>query len=483
MKPGTILLAALAALPVRADQAFGLEATSDLLYRQNLMATGPRGFGPPAERPRQVQYGLSLVLNRGPWTGGITLRDLNFYQTAGNATLDRSQTRIYKKYIKFDASHWNLQGGDFNTLLGRGLVLSVIQNPAILKFDTIDGLDARYRSGQLELHGLSGSVTSEDQHQIQRVAGGEVTLEYLRGQRVGLRGCSIQDDRVPPFLPPMGLRQCRSASLSGQDRSGAFSYYAEQGHIQFRDQQPSPFATPVDPRQGDGAYGNLSFHYRAWFLMAEYKDYRNFSNGLNNPPLADRDTEENDLYDGSGRRLYLQYSFPQPDLTLFASGGTYREVHWGPPDQGHDLYAGCKLQDAFDRLDLAWTYGLKTVLYLEKKTDASLTWRFTPLWSLDLTLRDKRNRPPGSTPYEETDLTVQLARSPRFSVYLLQQRSSVAVFDATRMYHGGIRVNLPKGSYLEGSAGRLRGGEVCAGGQCVTLPPFRGWQLMAHLRW
>jgi hypothetical protein len=51
------------------------------------------------------------------------------------------------------------------------------------------------------------------------------------------------------------------------------------------------------------------------------------------------------------------------------------------------------------------------------------------------------------------------------------------------MYYAGLRVNLRKDSYLELSGGRLRGGEVCAGGQCAILPPFRGWKLGAHLRW
>jgi hypothetical protein len=53
------------------------------------------------------------------------------------------------------------------------------------------------------------------------------------------------------------------------------------------------------------------------------------------------------------------------------------------------------------------------VHYLEKRTDATLTWRFTPAWSLGLILRDKRNRP-AAAPWEETDLTLQLACSPRF---------------------------------------------------------------------
>jgi len=478
VRPGALLLAALAGPGFAAPPPVSLAATADLLYRRDLLGAGP--YGVPGDRPGQYQYGLSLVANRGPWAGAVTLRDVDFYQQEPDTTLDRGTTRIYKRYLKYDSGRWSFQAGDFNTLLGRGLVLSVIQNPSILLEDTIDGLDARLRAGRLELHALGGTVTTGQQDQSWRVAGAEATVEYLPDQRLGLRAATIQDGRLPPFMPPVGLRQCRSVSLSGQDRSGSFSYYGELGHMDFRDQSWPPWPVPVDPRQGEGGYGNLSWHRRGWFLMAECKNYKNFDNGLNNPPLADRDTEQTNKYDGAGRRLYAQYSFQEPDLTVFASAGAYREGYGGELDHGNDVYGGFKLQD-FGRLDLAWTYGLRTVQYLEKRTDATLTWRFTPTWSLGLTLRDKRNRP-AADPYEETDLTVQLACSPRFSVYLLQQRASVPVFDATRLYQAGARVNLARGSYLEGAAGRLRGGEVCAGGQCVTLPPFRGWRLAAHLR-
>ena len=451
---------------------FSLETTTDLLYRHDPMAIGAG----------QYQGSLSLVASQGPWTFGLTGRDVNFYQYAQqnpDLTLSRPTAYLYKRYGRYEHGPWILQAGDFNTMFGRGLVLSVIQNPAILQEETVDGGDVRWRGGRLELHALSGSVASEKRDQSRQVEGLEAVVEWSAGQRLGLRACTIQDGQLAPFTPRVGLRQGSSFSVSGTDPGGSVSYYGELGRVEFRDQALPPYPTPVDPRQGRGAYGNLSFHHRAWFLMAEYKDYRNFDTGLNNPPLADRDTEKNDLYDGSGRRLYAQVSLPSPDLTLFLSAGAYRNETW----EGHGLYGGFKLQDGFDRLDLACTYGLKTVQFPEKKTDATLTWRFTPLWSLGLTLRDKRNRPAWSAPYEETDLTLQVARSPRFAVYVLQQRSTVAVFGATRMYNAGIRVNLPKGAYVDLSGGRLRGGEVCAGGQCLTLPPFKGWKLAAHVRW
>jgi len=469
-----LLLAALAASWVRAEEAggFSLQATSDLLWQHNLLATGPAG---PA--PGQYQAALSLVGSRGPWTGGITLRDVNFFRQAPNATLDPPQARIYRAYVKYAPERWSIQAGDFNALVGRGLVLSVVENAAILKEDTIRGAEARWRGGRVETHLLGGTVALEDGSQAWRVAGGEATVEYLEGHRLGIHLSMVQDALLPAFRPPVGLRQCQSASASG--KAGALDYYAEVGRMAFRDQQAPLFPVPVDPRRGRGAYGNLSFHPGAWFLMAEYKNYRNFDNALNNPPLADRDTEKNDLFDGAGRRLFAQYAFRDPDLTVFASAGRYSEE----TSAGHNLYGGFKLQDALGRLDLAWTCGLRTVQYLEQRSDASLTWRFTPLWSLGLTLSDKRNRPPGSDPCQQTDLTAQLARSPKFAVYVIQQRASVPVFDATRLFYGGLRINLARGSDLELSGGRLRGGEVCAGGQCITLPPFKGWKLAARLRW
>lgn len=481
MKPRALALAGLAALGVRAGDGpgFALQATTDLACRRDLMATWPRDSPATGRPPDQFQAVLSLVANQGPWTGGLTVRDVNFYQQNPNLTLERPTASLYRKYIKYSANQWSLQAGDFNTLIGRGLLLSVVENAAILQEKTILGGDARGRFGPVEVHALAGTVTTDDRTQQWRITGGEASVEVFRGNRVGILGSTIEDGRVPLRKPHVGRRQCRSASASGKDLFGTLDYYAELGRMDFLDQPAPFFQMPVDPRHGDGAYGNLSFHPRAWFLMAEYKNYKNFDNALSAPPLADRDTERNDLFRSTGRRIYGQYSFKDPDLTLFLSAGRYRELF----DAGHNVYGGFKVQDAFDRLDLSCTYGQRTVQYQEKRTDAALTWRFTPLWSLGLTLRDQRNRPPWSAPYEETDFTVQVARSPRYAVYVLQQRSTVPVFDATRLFYGGLRVNFRRGSYLDCSGGRLRGGEVCAGGQCITLPPFRGWKLAAHLRW
>ena len=247
--------------------------------------------------------------------------------------------------MRADAGRWTFQAGDFNTILGRGLLLSVIQNPAILQESTIDGGDATGRFGPLEVHALGGSVATETGDQSWRVAGLETSLAFMEGHRVAVRAVEIQDGRRPPFGPPVGLRQGRSVSLAGRDRSGALSYYGEWGHVAFRDRKRPSFPVAVDPREGTGAYGNLSWQRGAWFLMGETKRYENFDDALNTPPLADRETEKNDLHDASGRRIFLQRSFSAPDLTVFLSAGRYREG----TRHGQNLYGGFKLQDGFGR--------------------------------------------------------------------------------------------------------------------------------------
>ncbi|MGA2081969.1 MAG: hypothetical protein ABSH53_15355 [Holophaga sp.] len=269
MRPALALSAVLAGPGTQAAQPrpFSLEATTDLLYDRNLEATGPFSFQLPKPRPKQYQASLSLVAAQGPWTGGLTAWYVNFYQEDPNFTLDRPTATIHRKYLKFDAGPWALQAGDFNTMLGRGLLLSVVQNPPVLKLDTVYGGDARWRSGRLELHGLAGTVTLEDQTQSWRLVGAEASVEYLPGQRLGVAAGNAQDGRLSPFAVPVGLRQGRSVIASGRDPSGSLDYYLERGHLAYRDQQPPPWPLPVDPTQGDATYGNLSFHHRAWYQV------------------------------------------------------------------------------------------------------------------------------------------------------------------------------------------------------------------------
>ncbi|MCE1230147.1 MAG: hypothetical protein LWX11_11760 [Firmicutes bacterium] len=495
-----------------------ISVTNDLLYQRNFEAVGVDG----ARRPNQFQEHLSLFLTWGQWSGGLTVRDVNYYKAYGDTTLDQADASLYRAYAKFVSGGFSVQVGDFNAVLGRGMVLSVVQNDTVLLDWTIRGLDVRYLGKGADFHALMGTVNNHirrlppgtmvsglplaEGFRKWNVAGLEGQIEWMKGNRVGARAALIEDDGTESSLtqtlklvagnpprPNADRRVSESLNLAGNGLWGVFDYYVEAAQTQFRQKQETPWTLPwprpTDPTRGSGLYGNMVFHSGAWMVMAEGKRYRHFNNELNNAPLADRETEKLTMDNSDGLRLYAHYSFRDPDLTLFASAGRCREgdLLSKVVNDGSSVFGGFKLEDWFDRLGASYTYGLKTVhllvgRYLEKRTDASLTYKFTPLWSLDFTLKDRRK-----PNYGEWDLTTQVARSPWGALYFTHQYSSrVETPDNPspwkRMNSGGIRINLKKGSYLDLSGGKMRGGEVCAGGQCVMLPAYRGWKISTHIR-
>ena len=500
---GALLLAGLARAETPAVTAPGpnVAVTNDCLVQEDQLAHGPAYPEDPATRGRQFQEALSVVVDDGAWSGGFTARDVNFYKANASTTLGRPDAALYRVYARYAGDSLSAGAGDFNTLMGRGLILSVVQNDTVLQDWTIRGGQLAWQVDALELRGLAGTVSTNQRlrpngYQTWDVAGLEASVAWRPGQRVGLRAGTIDDATVPPILrgQAAGRRVTQAADLAGANLLGAVDYYLEAAQVRYLDPMvlPIPFRA-TDPGRGSGAYGLLAYHSGPWLLQAEFKRYRHFDLELNNPPLADRETEKLTKDNSGGARLYGQYSFRNPQLTLLCSAGRYQEGQLIAPVmyQGSSLYGGFRLEEWLDRLDCSYSYGLKTVhpagAYPEKQTVAALTCRFTALWSLDLAFFDKRNRIPGSDPYDQWDLTAQVSRSRWGAVYVTHQYDSLVGTTANPFAsHGstnaGVRFTLKNGSYVDLSCGRIRGGEVCAGGQCVILPASQGWKVLTHFR-
>ena len=502
MRGASLLLPALCALawPLLAGSS-SVAVTNDLLVQDNQLAHGPGYPDDPSIRSSQFQEALSVLWTQGAWAGGFTLRDVNFYRAQADETLAGSDSSLYRVFGSYTAGSLTACAGDFNAILGRGLVLSVVKNDAVLQDWTIRGAEVKAQWGPLDLHALAGTVSNnlrrlEGLYQRWQVTGLEAELPWCSGNKAGARVAAIDDSTVPTAEQgrQVGRRLAQSVDLAGVNLLGRIDYYAEVAQVRYRDPQdiPVPFRA-TDPALGRGAYGTLIFHAGPWLVQGEAKRYRHFDNELNNPPLADRDTEPNNKDNGDGARLYGQYSLRDPDLTLFLTGGRYREGNLIAPVvfRGSNVYGGFKAQDWLDCLDFSGAYGLKTVHeageYPEWKTDAALTCRFGRGWGADFTYTEVRNRIPGSAPYDRWDLTSQLTRSPWGAIYLTQQYdplldTAANPFGTRHLYSAGVRITLKNGSYLDLSGGRLRGGEVCAGGQCVLLPAYQGWKLVTHFR-
>lgn len=491
-----LLLALITGVGLQAQEAspFTWYLTNDFLYQRNdLASVKPVPWGTPSKedlRPNQFQESLALFGSMrlgasGELSAGTTLRSTNFYKLDQNLTLERRDDSIYRWFAKYRQGGFSLQAGDFHAMLGQGFVLSVVQNDALLRERTIRGGEARYQNRWLDARTLAGTVTTElrteGRQQSWEVQAADLTVEYLKGNRIGVRGSRIEDTKAPIFVPLLGRRDTTSFNLAGSDLFGMLSYYGEYGRLAYAD----PATAPIGAANGHAVYGNVTLRARSLLLMAEHKRYANFDNGLNNLPLADREEELNDLRYSEGTRLFGQYHVRKPDLTFFASVGRYIEGPLVYPAtsrrNGSHVYGGFRAEDLWDALSFSYSYGLRFVDYPSKKSNAHLTYSFGEDWSLEWTFKDKRLSSYGLR-VEEQDLNTQLAKASWGALWILKQtsRERIGALGGTVFLSAGLRVNLKGDAYLELSGGKQRGGLVCSGGQCVTLPPFKGWRLAAH---
>lgn len=524
MKPLRSLIMTLAALPGMGqepapppvDRGFRFSVVNDLLYQQNELATWETGPGAETRDPlraqRQFLEALSLSANAGlgSWgelSAGLTLRSTNFYQQRSDLTLLQPDTSIYRKYLNYRVGGLSAGAGNFYAMLGRGLVLSILPIDKLMKERSIEGADLRYQGTWVEMRALSGRVQTETRDQEWRVQGGEVLVKFIQGNRIGthrIGAHAAQIEDVPTAkteafqLPLMRKRGLGSLSLSGDNIGKAFSYYFECARLKW-ERKPEDFAV-IPP--GEAGYGNFALKAGKLFVMGEYRRYLRFEsdlidpqNTLNNPPLADREDEKNNLIHSEALRSLVQYRFNDPDLSFFISVGQIKEnetydeslpsFRFDPvKDTGHNVYGGFNAEDLGNWLSLSATTGMKNIRYREWRTDAAAALRFSRAWSLEGKFRDKHHTDPRTnTPYRESDTTAQISCARRFSIYYLNQfRSDPGRnFTRNRLHSGGIRVHLWKGSYLDFSGGSIRGGLVCSGGQCRELPDFKGWKLATHL--
>ncbi len=497
------------ALGLRAQEApvFEASAVLDALVQRNELARPQGGPDRPApgseEGWRQHQTALtlssSLRFAEGPSLAlSLTGRDVTFYQQASDLTLERPDRSLYRKSLTFQWGGFTARAGDFHALLGKGLVLSVLPIDKLLKERTIEGGEVRWQTDRVEVRALGGRVQTETRDQAWRVQGGELRTAFLTDEtlgthRLGFHAARIDDEATaaldPIFLPLLRERRTHALSLGGDGVGKVLDYYVEEARLSWA-RKPDDF-TEILP--GRATYANLTLRPGTLFVLGEYRRYERFEtdllhpeNTLNNPPLADRDDEKNNLLHSEVARLLLQVAGQDPAWSVFVSGGSLKENGGGPFDpvkeRGHDVYGGFTLEELGDWFSCSATYGVRKVQYPERRTDAAMTFRFTPRWSLELKVRDKRHVDALDQLVRESDYDVQLSCSPRFSLYLRQQyRTDPGKHFKDHWFpSGGFRVNLWKGSYVDLSGGSIRGGLVCSGGQCREMPDFKGWKLATH---
>ena len=410
-----------------------------------------------ADTKNQFYESLSIFANYDKWSLSLTLRGNNFFKQTPNVTLENPEFDVYRKYVQYNSKHLKIHLGDFYSLLGRGLVLSVLKNDDVLRERTILGGDVHYNKGRIDMRALAGRIKDETGKQEWNVAGAEAGLEFIKNHTVAAHFSYIDDVDTQQM---MGTRLTYSVSLQGNKLFKDFGYYTEFAVLDFEDETRDT---------GYGFYSVVSYNKSHFNGFLEFKRYKDFNNEMNNPPVSDRTDEVSTLGDNSGARVYLQYSFSEPDITLFFNAGRYKEYEYS----GNHFYGGVNIEDLWERLSLSFSYGVRDIVYSVKKLDGQLIYQFSGTWSTEFSIKDKRYRD-DSLVFTETDYIFQVSYSPYISVYVIHQYSHNKVIDLNYFYSGGIKIYLSGGTAVELSGGTIRGGQVCAGGQCFVMPPFKG---------
>ncbi|MCP5107795.1 MAG: hypothetical protein GY950_30685 [bacterium] len=450
----TLLLVCVACILVMPErlQAFQLGKVGFYITNETIS-----NYNQLANKKFQLYESLSVFANYKKWSVGFTLRGNNFFKQSPNRTLDSLNSDVYRQYIEYNSKHLKVNVGDFYSLLGRGLVLSVLKNDDVLRERTITGGNVHYNKGRLDFKVLAGRVRDETANQKWYMAGGEMGLEFIKNHSVGVHFSYINDDYS---YRELGKRLTYSVSLRGNKLFKNVSYYTEFAALDFED---------TGKERGYGFYSNITYSKSHFTGFLEFKRYKDFDNEMNNPPLGDRTDEIATMADATGARVFLQYAFFEPDITVFFNVGRYEEYG----ETGNHIYGGFNIEDLNGRLSLSLSYGIRDILYPIKKWDGHLIYQFSDSWSAELTLKEKRYED-GLFVFKESDHGFQVSYSPIISVFVLHQYSHNKIIDLNHFFSGGITVYLKSGTAIKLSGGTIRGGQICSGGQCFVAPPFKG---------
>ena len=411
---------------------------------------------------------------------------------------------ITQRWVDWSDGLGRVRVGNFYALLGRGLLHRSFELPGVV-LDPVgqgtrsafaramDGVLTEFTAGPLHAQAFSGAVAAEQSEQL---SGAELTSRAGRNARLGaayLRSKSSagsQEESGSGFVDvdPLGVLGVHTVSLPLY-----FEYAQTNGSV----------GDWWKLRRGGGTphalYASSGLLWRRLGLSAEWKDYTDFSRGLNDPPslvreqtyvLLNRNTHVLDARHESGYQLEASYGLSDAITATAnvsrAAGARlnrYRErfveLRFAPSD-GRAWEGAVFYDQGEDRV---------SALANSHVLGASGGVRLRAGWSgrLDLELQ-RAQQTHGALPatrFEDLYAALVVSRADRGSLAVSWDRTSDALVRS--VFGGGGAylhlVNVVLGAQLSPrqeatlTLGRSRGGRACTAGTCYQVPPFEGAEL------
>ncbi len=435
----------------------------------------------------------------------------------------RSYTHVAQRYVQGSMGPFSARAGHFFATLGRGLLLRAFELPNVIfehsqfrrryaYYRDIDGIKVTGRWNRVQVTALTGAVLDNTfppeltgiDRRSDRVTGGELRVRPL--QSIALGGAYLnrdpegqtRQDFVSVFTNLSLYHWLRSAGLTDL----SLSVYAEHA----RGQSTAASFFTLSDRQPHATTVAVSGYWQQLGFSVEWKEYRDFENRVNLPPI--------------GYREHTPYLLNRLSRELLAQNeeGIQAEVSWRPT---HALFLianhsradnpfGFRTFEFRDTyLELNWnaTESVDLKGFVDQTRDdqkshkdrksAGLSgdWAFGGLWALGFDVQYQRVERSfvldGQRDFDNSFLSLTLSRATLGSVSVAADRSTdrldtddpstpeVMEPFAKLWLHTTITWHLNTSHQFSLFAGERRGGLICLSGSCFEVLPFSG----IELRW
>ena len=465
---------------------------------------------------------LTLEYRQSPVTIGLRLE--NFQSSIG----ERSYSYFAQRYVAWQKGRIKVRLGNFNTTLGRGLVMRAFELPSVV-FEQrqfrrryaynrdIDGILVQGAWSRFEFTVLHGQPLNEaappgfdESRRSGLVQGGQVKFRpanwltlgdaYLRAE---VAHAALRKNEMNSVFGELNLSNL--LRQRGMKRS-SLKLYAE--HARSNSMASEYFS--ANEEDDFATYVNLIFSYKKFGLSAEYKDYNNFENGVNVPPigylehgyyLLNRSTHELLAENEKGWQIEATYRL-FPNLFILANAS-----------YALNEFPSARFEFSERMLKAAFTVSNSVngkAFYNQSKDELrgelqrytggiNLDWQFAGRYSLSADAQYQTiDRGFENLVFDELEnafASLTFSASPRYSVSVVAQRSTdVAETDdpATPFiteadpkywlsFSGAYQLDM--NHEISFFYGARRGGLACTSGTCYEVLPFEGFEIRwtAHL--
>jgi len=392
---------------------------------------------------------------------------------------------LEKAYGTAEWTNWDLKLGDSYQELGRGIALSLFDNPAFGQNNTVQGVAARFHPSVFDGTVFGGRVNSITNpvainplpdplltHNMY-LAGGSAKVEVAKQSHLGVQyvaSYSQQADtlNIDHSWNTAGVVASKENIVDGLD------FYGESNLM--KNEVKLPISQRLD--DGYGSYGSVIWSPAPWQVRVEGIDYRNFNYPFQRPPtLEDSSVAYITTDNESAGRVYGEYRAPESGASVYSSflGGWDRD-HLAPI---YHPILGSKFNGP-GRTEYELKAGYRTMAEYAQMWHAGLKWKIHTFKGQAFELNGT------SINWQHNLATVQLTKEYRnilSATYTFSERITTTLgyeYVPTNTANLGNHFFNFGGTYKTGALstkaflGQTSGGVQCAGGVCREVPPYSG---------